>query len=158
MTIIAFSGHRPDKLGGYRLPNPTYIHICQEIEKTLTELRPYMVITGMALGVDQWAANVARKMKIPYIAAIPFEGQECKWPKRSQRTYRALRKLAMGETIVCPGDYSAEKMQLRNQWMVDNADALIAIWDGSRGGTKNCIEYAKSQNKQIYYIDPRLDK
>jgi uncharacterized phage-like protein YoqJ len=117
-----------------------------------------MVITGMALGVDQWAANIARKMKIPYIAAIPFEGQESKWPKRSQRTYRALRKLAMGETIVSPGEYSVEKMQIRNQWMVDNADAVIAVWDGTRGGTKNCIEYAKSQNKQIYYIDPRLDK
>ena len=153
--IVAFTGHRPDKLGGYKLPNDTYIRVCQKIDAALKELKPEKVITGMALGIDQWAAMIAHKLKIPYLAAIPFEGQEKAWPEASQKTFNLLRKLAAEEVIVSPGGYSASKMQVRNQWMVDNCDVLIAVWDGSSGGTGNCVEYAKSVNKEIYYIDPR---
>jgi len=153
--IVAFTGHRPDKLGGYKLPNPTYIKVCQEIEKALTELKPEKVISGMALGVDQWAAYIAVKMKIPFVAAIPFEKQESKWPLQSQETYHKLVKLASEQVIVSPGGYSAEKMQIRNKWMVDHCDKLIAIWDGTSGGTGNCVTYAKSVGKDIYLINPR---
>ncbi|HEY5268438.1 MAG TPA: SLOG family protein [Candidatus Saccharimonadales bacterium] len=153
--IVAFTGHRPDKLGGYKLPNPTYIKVCREIDKALKELKPEKVITGMALGVDQWAANIAHKLHIPYLAAIPFENQECKWPEASQRIFRILRKLASEEVIVSEGEYAAHKMQVRNEWMVDHCDVLIAIWDGSKGGTGNCVEYAKSVNKKIIYINPK---
>lgn len=152
--IVAFTGHRPDKLGGYNLPNPTYTRVCQKIEKVLMELKPEKVITGMALGVDQWAAMIAYKLKIPFLAAIPFENQESKWPETSQKTFRLLRKLASEEVIVSPGKYSAAKMQVRNEWMVDNCDKLIAIWDGTEGGTGNCINYAKSINREIIFIDP----
>ncbi len=153
--IVAFTGHRPDKLGGYKLPNPTYMRVCKEIDKLLKELKPEKVITGMALGVDQWAAMIAHKLGIPFLAAIPFEKQETKWPEESQKTWRLLRKLASEEVIVSPGGYSAEKLQTRNQWMVDHCDKLIAIWNGSSGGTENCINYAKSIEKEIIFIDPR---
>lgn len=152
--IVAFTGHRPSKLGGYILPNPTYIKICKSIDATLRELNPDQVISGMALGIDQWAANIAIKLNIPFIAAIPFEGQERKWPVASQKTFNALLKKAAGQTIVCPGSYSPDKMQIRNQWMVDRCDILIAIWDGSKGGTGNCVQYAEAVKKEIIRIDP----
>lgn len=152
--IVAFTGHRPDKLGGYKLPNDTYIKVCQKIDKTLRELKPEKVITGMALGVDQWAAVVAHKIGIPFLAAIPFENQEMKWPEGSQKTYRLLRKLASEEVIVCSGKYEARKLQVRNEWMCDHCDVLVAIWDGSPGGTANCINYAKSIGRKIIFIDP----
>ena len=153
--IVAFTGHRPDKLGGYKVPNPTYIKVCQDIDKTLKELKPEKVISGMALGVDQWAAYIAHKLSIPFVAAIPFEKQESKWPASSQETYHLLLKLASEQVIVSPGGYSAEKMQIRNKWMVDHCDKLIAIWDGTLGGTGNCVTYAKSVGKDIYFINPR---
>jgi uncharacterized phage-like protein YoqJ len=153
--IVAFTGHRPDKLGGYKLPNDTYIKVCRAIDKALKELKPEKVITGMALGVDQWAAMIAYKLGIPYLAAIPFENQESNWPEKSQRTYRLLRKLASEEVIVSQGSYSIDKMQTRNVWMVDNCNKLIAVWDGSKGGTSNCVKYAESIGRDIYYINPR---
>ncbi len=154
--IVAFTGHRPDKLGGYKLPNPTYIRVCKEIDRLLRELKPEKVITGMALGIDQWAAMIAHKLGIPFLAAIPFEKQENKWPEESQKTWRLLRKLASEEVIISPGGYSAEKMQARNQWMVDHCDKLIAIYNGDKtGGTANCINYAQSIEKEIIFIDPR---
>ena len=154
--IVAFTGHRPNKLpGGYKLPNPTYNKVCQEIEKALKDLKPEKVISGMALGVDQWAAYISYKLKIPFIAAIPFEGQETAWPQQSQNTFRVLRKLASEEVIVSPGGYANEKMQIRNQWMVDHCDLLIAIWDETKGGTGNCVEYARSIKKPILIINTR---
>jgi uncharacterized phage-like protein YoqJ len=153
--IVSFTGHRPDKLGGYKLPNPTYIKVCQQIESTLKELQPHTVISGMALGVDQWAAFIAHKLKIPFIAAVPFKNQECKWPIDSQIAYAKLIKVATTVAIISPGEYSAAKMQTRNEWMVDNCDKLIAVWDGSAGGTGNCVNYAKGKNREIIYIDPR---
>lgn len=154
--IVAFTGHRPDKLGGYKLPNPTYIHVCKEIESNLKKLNPEKVISGMALGVDQWAAYIAYKLKIPFIAAVPFEGQEKAWPIKSQVTYNTLLSKASEKVIVCDGGYSSSKMQIRNEWMVDHCDILIAVWDGTPGGTANCVKYAQSVNKEIIFIDPRI--
>ena len=153
--IISFTGHRPDKLGGYKLPNPTYNYVCKEIEKTLLSLKPEKVISGMALGIDQWAAFICVKNKIPFTAAIPFEGQESAWPFKSQETYRILLSKATDKVIVSPGGYSAQKMQIRNEWMVNNSDILIAVYNGDKaGGTANCVKYAEGLNKKIIYINP----
>lgn len=152
--IVSFTGHRPDKLGGYKLPNSTYIKVCQALDKTLREIKPEKAISGMALGIDQWAANICINLNIPFIAAIPFLGQEGKWPKESQKIFHTLLKKASEQIIVCDGAYSPEKMQIRNQWMVDHSDLVIAVWDGSKGGTGNCVEYAKSVKKDILRIDP----
>ena len=50
--------------------------------------------------------------------------------------------------------YHPAKMQKRNEFMVDNCDILIALWNGTSGGTKNCINYAKKkENVQIIYLE-----
>lgn len=155
--IIAVTGHRPPKLGGYELPNPTYISVCQKIESALKELKPEKVISGMALGVDLWFAHIATKLNIPFIAAIPFIGQDGKWPIESRKIYKILLAKATETVVVSEGAYSAQKLQLRNEWMVDQLgaeDQLIAVWDGSRGGTGNCVAYAESKKKTIYRIVP----
>lgn len=154
--ILGITGHRPDKLGGYHIPNPTYTRVCREIEKVFQDLKPEKVITGMALGVDQWAAFIAYKLNIPFLAAVPFEGQEKKWPSKSQDLYNKLLKKATEIVIVSPGGYESSKMKTRNRWMVDYSDKMLAVWDGSSGGTGNCINYATSVEKEIIRIDPRL--
>jgi uncharacterized phage-like protein YoqJ len=157
MLTVSFTGHRCDKIGGWNLPNPTYNYICQEIEKVLKELKPDKVISGMAAGVDQWGANIAYKLGIPFIAAIPHIGQESIWPKTSQDIYRKLLSRASEVVIVSEGGYAAWKMQARNQWMVDNSDKVIAIFKQTEtnGGTFNCVQYALSVKKDIYYINPK---
>ena len=155
MNVVAFTGHRPNKLGGYKLPNPTYVYVCQQIEKTLIQEKPDETIVGMALGIDQWAANICHKLGIPFTAAVPFLGQEKAWPESSQRTYHKLLKLAKEVVIVCEGAYDPIKMQRRNEWMVDRCNKLIAVWDQTPGGTGNCVKYAQSVNKDIIYINPR---
>lgn len=158
--IISISGHRPDKLPnketGYILPNPTYNYVCQQFEKNFKELNPSKIITGGALGADQYAAFVAYKLKIPYLVAVPFVGQEKAWPESSQKIYNKIIKNACEIVIVSEGGYAAYKMQTRNIWMIDNSNLTIGVHDGSPGGTKNCLDYAKEIKRKIIIIDPRL--
>jgi uncharacterized phage-like protein YoqJ len=154
--ILAGTGHRPNKLGGFHLPNPTYNYLCQEIEKVLLELKPSQVISGFALGFDQWLAHLAIQQGIPVIAAVPFVGQESIWPEASQKTYRKLLAKATEVVIVSEGGYAAYKLQIRNEWMVNKCDTLLACFRSNEtsGGTYNCLQYAKSVNKNIIVIDP----
>lgn len=147
--LIAFTGHRPDKLGGYSW-SPIQELVCRAIRWKLTKLKPRGIISGMALGVDQWAAQIAVELGIPFAAYVPFEGQESVWPPESQAAYRFLLSKAERTCICSLGGYSAKKMQWRNIAMVDDSDLLFAVWDGSDGGTANCVKYAWEISKQKY--------
>lgn len=151
--VYAFTGHRPNKLNGYQIPNPTFDKIYSAITELLIRDRPDEVISGMALGVDQWACDIAQDLHIPVTAAIPFIGQEAIWPEKSKAIYRTLLGLCTKQVIVSEGEYSARKLQVRNEWMVNHSTHLVAVWNGStEGGTYNCIKYAQKVNKEIIFI------
>jgi uncharacterized phage-like protein YoqJ len=150
---LAFTGHRPDKLGGYA-HCPKHANIIVLIEAAIRDSGCTEVISGMALGVDQWAAEAAVRLGVPFEAAVPFAGQEKAWPPESQRKYRELLSKATKTTVVYDGGYAGWKMQKRNEYMVDNCDALVAVWDGTDGGTANCHSYALRVKKPVIRIDP----
>jgi len=152
--IIGVTGHRPAKLGGYKVPNNTYKFVMAETAKIVAECKPDKIITGMCIGYDQWVAQLAIKLKIPFIAAIPFVGQELLWPKDTQAHYQDLLAYAEQVEVVSPGAFASWKMQARNQWIVNNSDLIIGAFDGSKGGTYNCLEYSKEMNKKIRTINP----
>lgn len=156
--FVAATGHRPDKLGGYDFYNPTREWVRYRIRQELAKLNPIACISGMALGVDQDFAWVAMSMGIPVLAAIPFEGQESRWPESSQAFYRDLRVRCYHTEIVCQGGYAPWKMQKRNEWMVDHCQILVAVWDGGPGGTGNCVKYATKVGRQMIRIDPRGER
>ena len=152
--ILAGTGHRPQKLGGFNIPNQTYINVCQQIKQILINQKPDKVISGLALGFDQWFAYIAYSLNIPFIAAVPFIGQESVWNDKSKKIYKNLLNKAADVVIVSEGGYSNEKLQIRNEYMVDHCDKLIACWDGKPSGTANCVNYAKSKSKEILLINP----
>lgn len=145
--IISGTGHRPDKLGGYS--DVAFNKLVIVAEKYLSENKPDKVISGMALGWDQALAQACINLEIPFVAAIPFKNQECKWPKESQIKYKTILAAASECVTVCEGEYAAWKMQVRNKYMVDNSDLVLAMFDGTDGGTANCVNYAISKNKQV---------
>lgn len=149
--IIAGTGHRPNKLGGYG--QAATFRLYNTAVGVLEDLQPTKVISGMALGWDQALALAALNNEVPYIAAVPFMGQESVWPAQSQEQFRHLIKHAEELVVVCTGAYAGWKMQKRNQWMVDHCDKVIALWDGTAGGTANCVRYANTKGKEIinYY-------
>jgi uncharacterized phage-like protein YoqJ len=47
-------------------------------------------------------------------------------------------------------------MQVRNEWMVDHCNDLLAVWDGSDGGTGNCVRYAQRilEPSKLHRVNP----
>ena len=146
--ICAVTGHRPQKLGGFG--DGVFEKLVIYAELVLKKMEPTKVITGMALGWDQAVATACVNLKIPYAAYTPGIWQPLKWPTEAQDRYRDLIEMAT-EVHNCdpnPGSgYAAWKLQSRNEQMVDNCQLLLALWDGSGGGTGNCVDYAAKQGR-----------
>lgn len=156
INSIAITGHRPDELGGYGEDSPVREWVKDSLKTAFDFLKPETVIVGMALGVDQWAAEVCMRMGIPFVAAIPFLGQESIWPVPSRENYHRILSHAHSTVIVSQGEFAAWKMQKRNEYMVDHADVVVAVWNGKEeGGTYNCVKYALKTDKPIVQINPK---
>jgi uncharacterized phage-like protein YoqJ len=137
--IIAVSGHRPGKLGGYGadvLQRATRL-----ATKYLRALEPKQVITGMALGWDTACALAAIKLQIPFIAALPFKGQDARWTREQRAMYRLILDHS-DEIVMVSRLNTVEAFQTRNVWMADHCEEVLALWDGSPGGTAHMIRYA----------------
>lgn len=158
--IAGLTGHRPDKIGmEYEYIGPYTKYIQEQLLIEIEKLGVKKAISGMAIGADTIWAEIILSKKIPLIAAIPFKGQESRWPKAAQERYfKMLSNPLVTQQIVNSG-YSAKAMQIRNEYIVDNCDVLIAVWNGIKdGGTWNTVNYAREKNKEIVYIHPEAWK
>lgn len=152
---ICFTGHRPAKIA----------HAQDWITKQLIEAVDRAIkagytdfISGGALGVDQLAARIVTDCdQARLVIAEPFDREAFmgRWSHRQRESYYNLLRFASEVVTVEPGDYAAWKYQKRNEWMVDRSAAVIAVWDGSDGGTHNTVSYAMETGKPIYWIDPK---
>jgi uncharacterized phage-like protein YoqJ len=151
-SIVGVTGHRLKKFRFYDAG--TIPRVKRRLKEEIIRLRPRELITGMATGVDQWTADIAIELSIPFIAAVPFNGQELKWDRTTQRHYHYLLKLAKQVVIVSPGPYAREKMDRRNEWIVDHSDLMLAVWNGLGGGTANTVHYARERRREVIRINP----
>lgn len=148
--IIAATGHRPNKLGGYTKAVSDRL---QTLARNVIEREsPDIVMSGMALGWDQAWVEAAIDLGVPFIAAVPFNNQSDKWPRPSRKRYHQLLDKAKLVYVVSQGGYAPEKLQIRNEYMVDASHKMAALWDGSQGGTFNCIRYAVKRGKPIIQL------
>lgn len=151
--ILGVTGHGIQELRTY---DNESIHIAAATE--LNRLKPQRVITGMCHGWDMICAAKCVGLGIPFIAAVPFIGQELKWPRDTIAEYRRLLSLAADVVVVSRGAYSFSKMHKRNRWIVDHSSKLLACWNGSAGGTANTVLYALKRGwkfgAEITRIDP----
>ena len=79
---------------------------------------------------------------------LPCPSQAAHWDARTQARYR--QTLARSdEAHVLEAEYSPGCMLRRNRAMVDAADVLLTVFDGSEGGTAATIRYAKRRGAEI---------
>lgn len=83
-----------------------------------------------------------------------MQNHSSKWHLQDIQLYQAILNQADEIILVSDTEYNKSVMQKRNIYMVDHSDKGIAVWNGSSGGTKNCINYAEKQGKEMIYIDP----
>lgn len=150
--VIAFSGHRPHKLQSLSsVKSSIHDFLLQQLH-----LHPrLLVISGGALGVDQIAAEVCIDLHIPFVFVIPFPFNifTARWSDFQRSHLRSLMHSAV-KVYTVQSHFSMSGYQRRNEVMVDHCDLLCAIFNGSPGGTANCVAYARSIDKSLHIIRP----
>lgn len=149
-----FTGHRPEKLN---IPE-------KEVKADLRRQINHAVhdgftvfITGMARGVDLWAAEIVlalrkRNKEIKLICAIPHDGFEARWSTSWQELYRYVLAEADLMRVISRGYYTGV-YQIRNEWMINHSARVIAVFNGQPSGTKNTIDYAHRQGVPVIQIE-----
>lgn len=107
-------------------------------------LQPTEMYTGMALGWDHACLLAAFDLGVPVVACLPFEGMESKWQPRWRDWFRKQLD-RVTRVHVCCGSESRGAYQVRNEYMADHAQHVLALWDGGYGGTANCVRYATGE-------------
>lgn len=156
---MCVTGHRPNKLYGYDLTDDRWIALKEDFKQILIENKCDEAITGMALGVDTIFAYAVLELKedghdIKLHCTVPCRNFSGKWNIYDRVKYRNIISLADTVKLVSDEEYKPYLMQKRNEYMVDHSDKVIAVWDGSKSGTKNCIDYAKKVGKDIIFVQP----
>lgn len=145
--ILAGTGHRPQSLGGFDADVEQRMY--KLAHKLLRQLDNPVIISGMALGWDQELCSAALALGYETWAYVPFIGQESRWTESKQDFYHHLLSKCSKVVVCSHGTYGAWKMEVRNQKMVDDATQVLALWNGSPGGTGNCVAYANKVGKPV---------
>jgi uncharacterized phage-like protein YoqJ len=159
----AFTGHRESKLA----PNwSEYSPECRELKEQImcTIENVYRsgiqyFICGMARGCDLYFAEAVLEFArehpdVCLEAAIPYAGQAERWHGLLRRRYDAVLEKCSKRTVL-QQYYSRDCMMRRNRYMVDSASVLIAVYNGSSGGTRNTILYAMRQGLEIIELETK---
>lgn len=117
--------------------------------------------SGMAQGIDLIAAELVLQSReihpdIQLVAAIPYAGQTKKWRREQIERYYGILQQCTPENIhVLAPAYMRNCMQIRNRYLADHCQRIIAVYDGrSGGGTKCTLTYALKKNLEAIIIDP----
>ena len=146
---VGITGHRVERLEDHEDA------VKELISEALQRIGATRLYQGMANGVDLWSAKEAWKLKIPYTACKPWAGHSPRYGDRIEYTKvirHADEVIDVSPHFGYPGPWVYGK---RNEFIVDNSQALIAVWDGDRyGGTYHCIQYAWKKSIPVFRIDP----
>ena len=157
---VCFSGYRPEKLPwGYDECDPRCAQLKQRLRRAVCAacddgFRHF--ICGMARGCDTYFCEEVLRLRdrvqdITVEAAIPCLSQCDGWTAEQQERYRDLTALCNYRTVV-QEKYDPGCMHRRNRYMVDHSSLLLAVHDGSPGGTRYTIEYALRRRKDVLIL------
>ena len=142
-----FTGHRPQSFPWkYNEADPRCVllkfRLKRQIIQAVEQDGVIHFLTGMALGVDTWAAEIVlslrRRWSLTLEAVLPCKGQDARWPSESRERYQSILEQCDKVTLLQDG-YTPDCFDKRNRYMIDHSDLVIAVWDGSPSGTGNTV-------------------
>jgi uncharacterized phage-like protein YoqJ len=87
----------------------------------------------------------------------PFDAQAEKWETEYKKRHDFL--FANADIVTMTGhEYTKSAMFVRNRYLVNNADLVLAAYDGQPGGTAMTINYAKKMGVRVCIIRPVAEK
>ncbi|WP_254444801.1 SLOG family protein [Anabaena sp. UHCC 0187] len=112
-------------------------------------------MNGMALGVDQEAAEILIERELNWTAVIPCQNQDRLWSPQQKLKYQELLKSASNKIVLYP-EYTPGVMQARDIWMVKHSDICLAVYDGRlTGGAALTVNLAIAHNLPVIQFNPR---
>lgn len=149
--VCCFTGHRELPAVG-AIAEHTKERIRALINDGVTEF-----ISGGAVGYDLLAAELclaekASSPEIRLVIAVPCPEQDRYYSEENQRRYRAVLSRA-DEVVLVSEHYFNGCMQVRDRYMVDRADVVVAYCTKTTGGTYYTARYAEKKEKTVYYIE-----
>lgn len=151
----AFTGHR--NIGEDFSPKLLWETIENYAKKGVVDF-----YNGMAQGFDLLAAEATLLLKKSYpqirlIACIPCYNQEKSYSDTDKARYVSILQRA-DEKILLSENYHRGCMLMRNQYMVEHADALIAYCKKEKGGAAYTVKYCQKKypEKEIIYVNVKL--
>jgi uncharacterized phage-like protein YoqJ len=160
---VMFTGHRSQNLPfGFDETNPKCIKMKEIIKTQICELieNEFAIkfISGMAIGVDMICAEIVLELKKEYAnitleCAIPCESQPDRWSESFKQRYYNILNECDKKTIL-QKDYTNDCMYKRNEYMVDNSDIVMAVWNGKKSGTSYTVEYAQKKGRRVLVLNP----
>ena len=160
-STCCFTGHRPSKLPwGEDERDPRCVALKRALKEKIESayLRGWRhFICGMALGCDLYFCEAALELREKYPdlrveAAIPCLTQADGWSAANRARYTALLERCDWESLV-QHRYDPGCMMRRNRYMVDHSSLIIAVYDGSPGGTRNTLAYAMRSGLETDILD-----
>lgn len=161
-VTCCFTGHRPEKL-------PWRDHEadprCAALKRKLADVLETAYdegmrhfICGMARGCDFYFAEAVLTLRAQYEdvtleAAVPCPTQARGWPESDRVRWESLLAQCDQRTMI-QEQYTQGCMLRRNRYMVDHSALLIAVYDGTSGGTRYTLEYALRQKVPFIDIPP----
>ena len=150
--VMAFSGHRPEKLPwGSDESDPRCVALKVQIRRAVrcaAEQGTTVFSCGMARGCDFYFAEAVLAQGLSLEAWLPCPSQPDRWPAPDRERYEMILTRCSRVYMVEPA-YSEGCMLRRNRAMIDRADALLTVFDGSSGGTQAAVHYAGQQGLEI---------
>lgn len=165
---VAFTGHRPEKISGYG-SKPA------EVEQTIRRAAAAEIsslaaegamefLCGMAPGFDIWCGeevlNLRRNGAIPpetrLTAVIPYRGFEHSFAEEAWR--RRYTDLINGadSAVFLAEEYSAGCFNVRNDYLVERSELLVAYFEGYAGGTAYTVHRALSRGGKVINLFQKM--
>lgn len=163
---VSFTGHRPDKIDGYSIsPERVETRIKQVLAEEIVQLAEEgadTFLSGMAPGFDLWAADEVLRLRVEgrigegvrLVLAVPYPNFERSFGAEWRPLYGKILERA-DEVVYTSQGYYRGCYHRRNDYLANEADVVLAYYEGSDGGTRYTIKKAEERGVRVVNLHQR---